>query len=185
MSESGSMRGRRLGEGSSPSYKVTFKGPEARRYEVIGSGDSEGDAVQRAVRACLRSGVDCEYGSDPRSSVMELAVEPVASWVPECTVIADGFRAVFEIDAYEPLDLVCDIDVEVSLADGSRWWAVMFTVDEVDRLMRRWEGTGEGGEFFLVVGSLIVRHPGIRAMTDVIAELVTTSRIAEAFSQPT
>lgn len=43
---------------------------------------------------------------------------------PDHRVLAGGFEALF-------------------LPDGSRWSATIFTLAEVDRLMKRWEETGE------------------------------------------
>lgn len=84
---------------------------------------------------------------------------------PYYRVLAERFEALFLPSPDEVLDEVCNVDVEVHLPDGSRWSATIFTLAEVDRLMMRWEGTGEaaGGRCFWCSDGLIVREPGIQA----------------------
>lgn len=50
----------------------------------------------------------------------------------------------------------------------------MFTLAEVERLMKRWSQTGEwlGGRYFWCSDGLIVRDPGIDNMTQVLAGLL-------------
>ncbi|MEV7217995.1 hypothetical protein AB0O31_33495 [Kitasatospora cineracea] len=94
---------------------------------------------------------------------------------PWYRVRTDHFEASFLPGAGEPLDSVCNIDVEVRLtADGSRWSATVFTVAEVERLMQRCSRTGEAlaGRYFWCSDSLIVRDPGIDNMTQVLAGLL-------------
>ncbi|WP_431038610.1 hypothetical protein ACQYWQ_28370 [Streptomyces sp. P6-2-1] len=79
--------------------------------------------------------------------------------------------------AHEDLDAVRDVDVEVVLtADGSRWSASVFTLAEVALSMERWSRTGEAraGAFFWSAGGLIVRDPGVRAVTRVLSGLLDT-----------
>ncbi|MFD7982029.1 hypothetical protein ACFV4M_01440 [Kitasatospora indigofera] len=84
------------------------------------------------------------------------------------------FEASFLLSAGEDLDAVCNVDVEVRLADGSRWSATVFTVAEVQRLMEEWSRSGEalGGRYFWCSDGLIVRDPGIDNMTQVITGLL-------------
>ncbi|MFB9927794.1 hypothetical protein ACFORO_39000 [Amycolatopsis halotolerans] len=81
-----------------------------------------------------------------------------------------AFDAMFLVGGGEDPDEVDNVDVEVRYPDGSRWSATMFTLDEVDRIMRRWESTGEcaGGSYFGCVDQVIVREPGVRKMTAVL-----------------
>ncbi|MDR6981285.1 hypothetical protein J2X68_008028 [Streptomyces sp. 3330] len=69
------------------------------------------------------------------------------------------------------MDEVCNVDVFVTLKDGSCWTATVFTVAEVERLMKLWTGIDEalGGQYFWVSDGLFVRDPGIDSMTGVIA----------------
>jgi len=94
-----------------------------------------------------------------------------------------GFEASFLPGEGEDLDEVCNVDVFVTLEDGSRWAATVFTVAEVGRLMKLWAGTDEalGGRYFWVSDGLIVRDPGIDSMTDVIAGLIESSEFSEIF----
>lgn len=81
-----------------------------------------------------------------------------------------AFDAMFLVGGGEEPDEVDNVDVEVRYPDSSRWSATMFTLDEVDRIMRRWESTGEcaGGSYFAVPDGLIVREPGVRKMAAVL-----------------
>lgn len=96
---------------------------------------------------------------------------------------AEGFEALFLPSPDEVLDEVCNVDVEVRLPDGSRWSATIFTLAEVDRLMKRWEESGEaaGGRCFWCSDGLIVRGPGIQSMVSVIAELLASREFDGAF----
>ncbi|WP_329473189.1 hypothetical protein OIE75_33480 [Streptomyces sp. NBC_01723] len=99
--------------------------------------------------------------------------EPIErGWdVPWYRVRTEAFEASFLPSAGEDLDEVCNVDVFVALEDGSRWAPTVFTVAEVERLMKLWAGTDEavGGRHFWVPDGLIVRVPGIDSMTGVIA----------------
>ncbi|MGW7079885.1 hypothetical protein [Streptomyces sp. NPDC054866] len=97
----------------------------------------------------------------------------------------DGFEASFLPSDGEDLDEVCNVDVVVALEDGSRWTATVFTVAEVERLMKLWAGTDEafGGRYFWVSDSLIVRDPGIDNMAEVIAGLIETGEFSEIFQR--
>ncbi|MFB6980298.1 hypothetical protein [Streptomyces scopuliridis] len=107
-----------------------------------------------------------------------------AGWDGPCyRVPVEGFEALFLVGPDEGLDEVCNVDVEVRLPDRSRWSATIFTVDEVGRLMKRWEETGEaaGGRCFWCSDGLIVRDPGIVGMVDVIARLLAAGEFDGAF----
>jgi hypothetical protein len=67
-----------------------------------------------------------------------------------------------------------NVDVEVRLADGSRWTATVFTVAEVGRLMARWADSGEslGGRYFWCSDGLVVRDAGVTAITGVLSGLL-------------
>ncbi|MFJ6783077.1 hypothetical protein [Streptomyces yangpuensis] len=102
---------------------------------------------------------------------------------PWYRVRMEGFEASFLPSDGEDLDEVCNVDVFVTLEDGSRWTATVFTVAEVERLMKLWAGTDEalGGRYFWVSDGLIVRDPGIGSMTDVIAGLIENGEFSEIF----
>ncbi|MCX4458571.1 hypothetical protein OOK58_42430 [Streptomyces sp. NBC_01728] len=104
---------------------------------------------------------------------------------PWYRVRADAFEASFLPSSGEELDLVCNVDVFVDLEDGSRWSATVFTVAEVERLMKTWAGTDEalGGRYFWVSDGLIVRDPGIDNMTQVIAGLIETDELSGIFQR--
>lgn len=50
------------------------------------------------------------------------------------------FQASFLPSDGEDLNEVCNVDVFVTLKDGYRWTATVFTVAEVERLMKLWRG---------------------------------------------
>ncbi|MEV6020333.1 MULTISPECIES: hypothetical protein [unclassified Streptomyces] len=102
---------------------------------------------------------------------------------PWYRVRMEGFEASFLPSDGEDLDEVCNVDVFVTLEDGSRWTATVFTVTEVERLMKLWAGTDEalGGRYFWVSDGLIVRDPGIDSMTGVIAGLIENGEFSEIF----
>jgi hypothetical protein len=98
----------------------------------------------------------------------------------------DRFEASFLPGAGEDLVAVCNVDVEVQLAaDGSRWSATVFTLAEVERLMKRWSHTGEelGGRYFWCSDGLIVRDPGIGSMTQVLAGLLETGDFTQVLQR--
>lgn len=104
---------------------------------------------------------------------------------PWYRVRAEVFEASFLPSEGEHLDVVCNVDVFVTLKDGSRWTATVFTVAEVERLMKLWAETDEalGGRYFWVSDGLIVRDPGIDNMTEVIAGLIENGEFSEIFQR--
>ncbi|WP_395361953.1 hypothetical protein ACHGLA_19955 [Streptomyces sp. YH02] len=104
---------------------------------------------------------------------------------PGYRVRMEDFQASFLPSDGEDLDEVCNVDVFVTLKDGSRWTATVFTVAEVERLMKLWAETDEalGGRYFWVSDGLIVRDPGIDNMTDVIAGLIENGEFSEIFQR--
>ncbi|MFE5243888.1 MULTISPECIES: hypothetical protein [unclassified Streptomyces] len=104
---------------------------------------------------------------------------------PWYRVRTGGFQASFLPSEGEDLAEICNVDVFVTLEDGSRWTATVFTVAEVERLMKLWEETDEalGGRYFWVSDGLIVRDPGIGNMTDVIAGLIENGEFSEIFER--
>ncbi|MER7490538.1 hypothetical protein ABTY20_32585 [Streptomyces sp. NPDC126497] len=104
---------------------------------------------------------------------------------PWYRVRTESFEASFLLDPDDDLDLVCNVDLEVRLPDGSRWSATVFTVAEVARLMETWSGSDEapGGRCFWCSDGLIVREPGVSKMTDVIAGLLDSGEFAQVLQR--
>lgn len=92
---------------------------------------------------------------------------------PVYRVRTPSLEITFFIGGGEDPDEVENVDAEVRLADGSRWSATIVTLDQVDRLMASWVGTGEYGvgSHFWCSDGLIVREPGVGNMTRVLAWL--------------
>ncbi|SNT60500.1 hypothetical protein SAMN05216276_10784 [Streptosporangium subroseum] len=104
---------------------------------------------------------------------------------PWYRVRTDAFEVSFALDDEKDIDLICNIDVFVRLRDGSSWSATIFTLAEVGRLMDRWSETGEAqdGRYFWCSDGLIVREPGLRAMTEVIVGLVESEEFSQVFQR--
>jgi hypothetical protein len=81
-------------------------------------------------------------------------------------VVTDQFRAVFMLGAEDEADSVENVDVEVSLSDGTRWSATFMTMREIQKIMDRWRSSGEnlGGRYFHSGDLVIVREAGISAI---------------------
>lgn len=82
---------------------------------------------------------------DTRATSHSTSSEPVErGWAePWYRVRLEDFEASFLPNDGEDLDEVCNVDVFVTLKDGSRWTATAFTIAEVERLMKLWAGTDE------------------------------------------
>lgn len=105
---------------------------------------------------------------------------------PFYRVRTDRFEASFVPDAGEPLDTICNVDVEVRLtADGSRWSATVFTLAEVAHIMDRWSHTGEAleGRCFWCSDGLIVRASGIDNMMQVLAGLLDNGDLTQVLQR--
>lgn len=90
-----------------------------------------------------------------------------------------GAEVIFLLGAEDDAGTVDNVDVVVTLADGSRWSATLLTLDAIQRLMDRWRETGENlaGDFFQCHDLVILRRPGTAAATDVLRRLVESGEI--------
>ncbi|TDC50152.1 hypothetical protein E1258_26650 [Micromonospora sp. KC207] len=100
---------------------------------------------------------------------------------PLTKVQLNGAEAAFMLGAADDADTVENVDVEVTLDDGSRWSATFLTLAEIRRLMERWEATGEcfSGAYFQCADLVIVGQGGIAAAADLLRQLVDSGRIRE------
>jgi hypothetical protein len=73
-------------------------------------------------------------------------------------------------------------DVTISLPDGSRHYATFMTLGAIKQLMDRHRQTGEchSGSYFWASDLIIIREPGIPAVIDAVADLITTGNLATA-----
>jgi hypothetical protein len=80
-------------------------------------------------------------------------------------------------------ETVADLDVEVGYPNGSRYSATMLTIEAVDRLMRKYEDTGEslGGRYFQSRDLVILRRGGVPEILEVITRLIEDDEIRFAF----
>nr|WSX53962.1 hypothetical protein OG409_36620 [Streptomyces sp. NBC_00974] len=105
---------------------------------------------------------------------------------PWYRVRTDRFVASLLPRAVEDLGTVRNVDVEVRLtADDSRWSATVFTLAEVDRLMKRWSRTGEelGGRYPWCSDGLIVRDADIGNMTQVLVGLLDSGALTQVLQR--
>jgi hypothetical protein len=74
-----------------------------------------------------------------------------------------------------------NVDVFVDLPDGTSWSLTIFTIDEVKRLLHKWQESGEHayGSYFWAADQLIVPQPGVTAMLAAIRELVYTNDVTK------
>ncbi|GAA1767637.1 hypothetical protein [Luedemannella helvata] len=103
----------------------------------------------------------------------EVVVDP-----PFVVVQEPAFTARFVLASSE-VESVENVDAFVDLPDGSSWSLTIFTIDEIGRLLRTWQESGEhaNGSYFWAADQLIVAQPGIAAMVTAIRELVRTNDI--------
>lgn len=152
--------------------------PRCVRTDVPSSGRGGGSAAGISFEIDVPT-------RDTRAMSRSTSSEPIErGWdEPWYRVRMEGFEASFLPSDGEDLDEVCNVDVFVTLEDGSRWTATVFTVTEVERLMKLWAGTDEalGGRYFWVSDGLIVRDPGFDSMTEVIAGLIGNGEFSEIF----
>lgn len=81
-------------------------------------------------------------------------------------------------------DILEDADATITLPDGRRYAATFMTPATVAKIMDRWQTNGEclNGEYFWCSDLIIMRRPGISAITDAVRDLVTTDELAGACS---
>lgn len=93
---------------------------------------------------------------------------------PLYEVHRDGYIAVFMLGADDEPESVENVDVEVILADKSRWSATFLTLAEIGRIMARWRITGEcaGGAYLQIPDLIVVRDPGVPEMVEVLDHLL-------------
>jgi hypothetical protein len=94
-----------------------------------------------------------------------------------------GAVAVFMLGADDDASAVENLDVEVTLSDGSRWAATLLTLDEIRRLMERWKTTGEclDGSYFQCADLVVIERGGIQMATGLLSRLVDTGQIRDVF----
>ena len=85
---------------------------------------------------------------------------------PLYSVETPQFRALFMLGSGDLVETVENVDVEVTLPDGSRWSATLMTLLEIERVMTHWAESGEnlGGAYFQCPDLLIVPTGGVPGM---------------------
>jgi hypothetical protein len=94
---------------------------------------------------------------------------------PFPTYMIAGFEVVFFVSDGEDLAEVETVDAEVTRADGARWSVTFLTLNEVARILERWEGSGEhlSGSYLRVPDLVLMRRPGIEGMVVALQDLLS------------
>lgn len=69
-----------------------------------------------------------------------------------------------------------NLDLILTLQDGSRWSATALTLEEVASIWRRWEVTGEcfNGRYLTCPDLLLLKEPGIDSICEVLEDILAT-----------
>ncbi len=88
---------------------------------------------------------------------------------------------VWEPGSWDPTD--ANADVAVTFADGSRWFATVFTYRNVLTLTERWRRTGEsfGGRYFWTSDLLLLDELSRARIEEVIAHTLANGEFAAIF----
>lgn len=91
---------------------------------------------------------------------------------PLYEVSRDQFEAVFMLGAADDVNFVENVDVQVTMKDGTRWSATFMSMREIQRVMDRWSVSGEcaGDSYFQCPDLVIIRDPGVPAMVRVLED---------------
>lgn len=85
-------------------------------------------------------------------------------------------NALFMIALDQESEEASNLDLVLTLEDGSRWSATVLTLAEVSSIWKRWEKTGEcyGGRYFNCPDLLLVRESGIDSICEVLEDILAT-----------
>jgi hypothetical protein len=99
-------------------------------------------------------------------------------------VIDPAFELVIPRWEGQDVETAQEADATVRLPDGTHRYATFMTLSAIERVMDRWQETGEGlsGRYFYCSDLIIIRRPGLHAMADAIRDLINTGEIASACS---
>lgn len=84
--------------------------------------------------------------------------------------------ALFMIALNQEPDEASNLDLILTLEDGSRWSATVLTLEEIASIWRRWEVTGEcfNGRYFNCPDLLLVKEAGIDSICEVLENVLAT-----------
>lgn len=84
----------------------------------------------------------------------------------------------------DPLD--DNVDVEVRFSNGTRYTATFFTLENIRRLLHRYEKSGEccQGLYFWAADIIIVRDLRRESLEETIDDLIATGEFYSVFSGP-
>jgi hypothetical protein len=91
---------------------------------------------------------------------------------PDNVIRGDGYEVVFRLGDGDDPATVENVDATVVVRGGGHYAATFLTLDEIDRIMRRYETTGEclSGAYFSCVDLVIMRRPGVAGMAEAVAD---------------
>ncbi|WP_040839847.1 hypothetical protein [Nocardia brevicatena] len=97
---------------------------------------------------------------------------------PYREIVSDTFTVEFLLGAEDNPDTVENVDAILTLDDGSRRSVTVITPDQIETIMKRWQKSGEylNGAYFTCRDLVIVRQPGIPAITKVLNYMVEHDR---------
>lgn len=74
---------------------------------------------------------------------------------------------------HEPED-ACNLDLLLTLEDGSRWSATVLSAAEIARILEHWRETGEslGGKYLTCPDLLVIRDPGVSNICAVLEDIL-------------
>ncbi|MGN9787366.1 hypothetical protein ACTMTF_38505 [Nonomuraea sp. ZG12] len=87
-----------------------------------------------------------------------------------------GATALFMIALGQKPEEASNLDLILTLEDGSQWSATVLTLAAVNDIWKRWEISGEGfgGRYFNCPDLLLVREAGIDSICEVLEGILAT-----------
>jgi hypothetical protein len=94
---------------------------------------------------------------------------------------------IHSIQGTDPIDPHTDnLDLEVTLEDGDRYVATLFTLANIRRIMDQYRDTGEcnNGQYFWASDMVIVHELTEEIIKSTVEDLLATGELNKAFSGP-
>ncbi|WP_280406974.1 hypothetical protein [Nocardia carnea] len=90
----------------------------------------------------------------------------------------ENFSAHFLLGAEDDPETVDNVDVIVTLDDGSRCSATVLTLERIEAIMQQWRASGEysSGAYFTCPDLVLVRQARIPAILEVLEYMVAHDR---------
>jgi hypothetical protein len=94
---------------------------------------------------------------------------------PYVTVQTEKFTVQFLLDGDDDPDTIEEVDATIIAPNGNRWSASLMTLRHAQKLMDRWQSTGENdsGHYFRCSDLVLVREGGLDSMVRALVGLFT------------